>query len=129
MSTVFVGLARAAFEEALKYSKERVEGGKPISDHQLIKKKLFDMFTKIETARSYSKDMFRYLWKKFSSSSLDLSFRHPLAAQVYSTQIAYEVSDEAIQIHGGYGLTKDYIVEKLYREARASLIEMGPMRY
>jgi len=126
MAACSTGLARAAFEEALKYSKERMQGGKPICEHQLIKKKLFDMFTKVETARAYSRRVMDHVLEKLLEKfTWDASPRHALAAQVYCKQVAYEVADEAIQIHGGCGTTEDYLVQKLYRDARVKLIEDG----
>jgi len=126
MAACSTGLARAAFEEALKYSRERMQGGKPICEHQLIKKKLFDMFTKVETARAYSRRVMEHVWEKsLVKFTWDASLRHALAAQVYCKQVAYEVADEAIQIHGGCGTTEDYLVQKLYRDARVKLIEDG----
>jgi len=126
MAASSTGLARAAFEEALKYSKERIQGGKPICEHQLIKKKLFDMFIKVETARAYSRKVIEHVWERLLDKfAWDASPRHALAAQVYCKQIAYEVADEAIQIHGGCGTTEDYLIQKLYRDARVKLIEDG----
>lgn len=121
MAACSTGLARAAFEEALQYSKERIQGGKPLCEHQIIKKKLFEMFMKVETARSYSRRVFQHVWDRLTT--FDASYRHALAAHVYCKQIAYEVADEAVQIHGGYGVTEDFLVEKLYRDARVKLIE------
>jgi len=126
MAACSTGLARAAFEEALKYSRERIQGGKPICEHQLIRKKLFDMFIKIETARAYSRKVMEHVWERLLDKfAWDASPRHALAAQVYCKQIAYEVADEAIEIHGGCGTTEDYLVQKLYRDARVKLIEDG----
>lgn len=122
MSTASVGLARAAFEEALKYSKERTQGGKPLCEHQLIKKKLYEMFIKIETARAYSRIISDHVEK---GAFMNAYPAHAIASQVYCKQIAFEVAHEALQIHGGSGTTEDYLVEKLFRDARVKLIEDG----
>ncbi len=120
MGAVFTGVARAAFEEALTYAKSRVQGGVPIAEHQLVQKKLFDMFTKVESARQISRAALIYNSGAFPSGT-----QYSIASKVYCTQAAFEVASEAIQLHGGYGLTKDMLVEKLFRDARASMIEDG----
>ena len=126
MSASSIGLARAAFEEALRYCKERVQGGRPLCEHQLVRKKLFDMFVKIETARAYSRQVIEHVWKElFERFTFKASYKHALAAQVYSKRIAYEVADDALQLYGGYGITDDFLVQKLYRDARVKLIEDG----
>jgi len=122
MAATSVGLARAALEEALRYSKERVQAGRPICEHQLIKKKLYDMFIKVETARAYSRMISEHVEK---GAFMNASPAHAIAAQVYCKQIAFEVAHEAMQIHGGYGTTEDYLIEKLFRDARVKLIEDG----
>jgi len=120
MSAVFTGVARAAFEEALAYCKERVQGGKPIAEHQLVQKQLFDMFIKVESARALSRAALTY-----NADTLPPATHYSIAAKVYCTQVAFEVSSDAIQLFGGYGLAKEFLVEKLFRDARASMIEDG----
>ncbi|HZP56964.1 MAG TPA: acyl-CoA dehydrogenase family protein [Dehalococcoidia bacterium] len=120
MGSAFTGLARAAFEEALTYSKGRIQGGVPICEHQLVQKKLFDMFVKVESARQLSRAALIY-----NSGAFPPGTQYSIASKVYCTQAAFEVASEAIQIHGGYGLTKEMLVEKLFRDARASMIEDG----
>ncbi len=120
MSAVFTGVARAAFEEALTYCRERVQGGKPICEHQLVQKQLFDMFIKVESARALSRAAFTY-----NATTIPPATQYSIAAKVYCTQAAFEVSSDAIQLHGGYGLAKEFLVEKLFRDARASMIEDG----
>ncbi|GBD13019.1 Acyl-CoA dehydrogenase [bacterium HR24] len=119
MATLFSGLARAAFEEALDYARQRVQGGRPIARHQLVQWKLFDMFVKVETARTFARTV------ALSSASRGRSPAHALAAKVYCTQAAFEVASDAVQIFGGMGLVKGMLVEKLFRDARAALIEDG----
>ncbi len=119
MGSAFTGLARAAFEEALEYTKNRVQGGVPINEHQLVQKKLFDMFMKVETARQLSRAAFI-----FNSTGPSMT-QYSIASKVYCTTTAFEVASEAVQLHGGYGLTKELLVEKLFRDARSSMIEDG----
>lgn len=126
MATAFTGLARAAFEEAYRYAKERIQGGKPLIEHHMIKMKLYKMFERIETSRYYSRKVLEHVWDRvFKKKTYDASVAHALSAQVYCTNSAYEVAHEALQIFGGYGLTKEFLVEKLYRDARCSLIMDG----
>jgi alkylation response protein AidB-like acyl-CoA dehydrogenase len=120
MGSVFTGLARAAFEEALTYAKGRVQGGVPIVEHQLVQKKLFDMFVKVETARQLSRATVQYNSGTFPPGTL-----YSISSKVYCTQAAFEVASDAIQLHGGMGLTKEMLVEMLFRDARASMIEDG----
>src|SRR5208337_1729572 len=120
MSTAFTGLARAAYEAALDYSKERIQGGQPICEHQLVQKRLFEMFTKVEACRALSRAVTVY-----NSSSGAPSLQHAIAAKTFCTQTAFEVANDALQIFGGNGLSREYRVEKLFRDARASLIEDG----
>ena len=120
MGSVFTGVARAAFEEALMYTKGRVQGGVPICEHQLVQKKLFDMFVKVETARQLSRATVVYNNGTFPPGTL-----YSISSKVYCTQTAFEVASDAIQLHGGMGLTKEMLVEMLFRDARASMIEDG----
>lgn len=121
LASACVGLARAAFEEALEYSKQRVQGGKPIVDHQIIKLKLFDMFTKVEAARAFSRAAMKYCL----TTTDRIPIEYGAAAKVYCTQVAFEVANEALQIHGSYGLTREFLIGKLFRDARSFLIADG----
>ncbi|KPK48223.1 MAG: acyl-CoA dehydrogenase [Dehalococcoidia bacterium SM23_28_2] len=120
MGAAFTGVARAAFEEALAYCKQRVQGGKPICEHQLVQMKLFDMFIKVESARALSRAVMIY-----NDTTLPPATHYSIAAKVYCTNVAFEVANEAVQLLGGMGLSKELLVEKLFRDARASLIEDG----
>lgn len=120
MGATFTGLARAAFEEALAYCKQRIQGGKPITEHQLVQKKLFDMFIKVESARALSRAALVY-----NATTSPPATQYSIAAKVYCTQAAFEVASDAVQLFGGYGLTKELPVEKFFRDARASMIEDG----
>jgi alkylation response protein AidB-like acyl-CoA dehydrogenase len=119
MSATFCGVARAAFEEAFNYAQERVQGGVPLVEHQLIQRKLFDMFTKLQAARSLS---------RLATSRLtggQPTTHYSIAAKVFCTQTSFELASDAIQILGGMGLSKGMLPEMLLRDARASLIEDG----
>jgi alkylation response protein AidB-like acyl-CoA dehydrogenase len=123
---VAVGLARAAFEEALGYTKERIQGGKPLIEHETVLARLADMFQKVETARAYSRAVLDYSFEQmFEEREFDFPTANCHACKVYCTQMAYEVASEALQLHGAYGLTKDALIEKLFRDARVSLLTEG----
>ncbi|MBI9085287.1 MAG: acyl-CoA/acyl-ACP dehydrogenase [Desulfobacterales bacterium] len=120
MGAMFTGLARAAYEESLAYAKQRVQGGKRLFEHQLIKHKLFNMFTKIEAARALSRAAMIYNY-----NNTPPNVEYSIASKVFCTQTAFEVCSEAIQIFGGNGLAREYPVEKFFRDARAGMIEDG----
>ncbi len=117
LSSISVGLAQAAFDEALKYAKERIQGGKPIIEHQSIALKLFNMFTQIETARAHSRRVSQH-----NAANPPGSAAHALSSKVYCTETAFKVAGEAMQILGGYGISKEYPVEKMFRDARVGMI-------
>ncbi|HZP41177.1 MAG TPA: acyl-CoA dehydrogenase [Candidatus Binatia bacterium] len=119
MGAVFVGCARAALEHALAYAKERVQGGVPIFEHQSVKARLFKMFTQVEAARALA-------WRAmlYNASNPPL-VQYSIASKVLATTTAFEVASAAVQIFGGNGLSREYPVEKLLRDARASMIEDG----
>ena len=124
MGLCFAGTAQAALEEAIKYARTRVQGGQPICKHQAVKLKLFDMFVSVEAARSLARRVAVYnggLLKKLQLPAV----HYAMAAKVLSTETAFRVASEAIQVHGGYGLCKDYYVEKIFRDTRAAMIEDG----
>jgi alkylation response protein AidB-like acyl-CoA dehydrogenase len=120
MGAVFTGVARAAYEHAFTYTGVRLQGGRPIREHQLVQKHLFDMFTKVETSRALSRAAMTY-----NAGSKTPSLEHAIAAKTYCTQACVEVADTGLQLLGGNGLSREYPLEKLYRDARASLIEDG----
>jgi alkylation response protein AidB-like acyl-CoA dehydrogenase len=120
MGILSAGLARAAFEEALNYAKNRIQGGKPLIEHQSVQKKLFNMFSKVEMIRQISRSAYIY-----NQSTPTPAEEYSVMAKVYGTQSCFEVANDAIQIFGANGLTKEYVVEKLFRDARATLIEDG----
>ncbi len=112
-----LGLAQGAFELALNYAKERKQFGKPLSKFQAISFKLADMATKIEASRNL---LYKACWLK----DHELPYAKEAAmAKLYCSEVAKEVADEAVQIHGGYGLMKDYDIERFYRDQR--LLQIG----
>ncbi len=120
MAVTFAGLARAALDEAIAYAKNRIQGGVPIIEHNNIKLKIFQMFMMTEAARSLARRLQMYNYTSGMSSRL-----HTMAGKWLSTETAFKVASEAIQIFGGNGLSKDYHIEKIFRDARASMIEDG----
>jgi alkylation response protein AidB-like acyl-CoA dehydrogenase len=114
-----LGIAKGAFEAALKYSKERVQFGKPISQFQGISFKLADMATEIEAAElllhkaAFLKNEGRPVTKLSAM------------AKMYASEVCVKAANEAVQIHGGYGYTKDFPVEKFYRDAKLCTIGEG----
>jgi alkylation response protein AidB-like acyl-CoA dehydrogenase len=114
-----VGIAQAAFEEALKYSKERVQFGQPICNFQGIAFKLADMATQIEAARLL---VYRaaHLKSKGEKCNIEASM-----AKLFASEMANRVVNEAVQIHGGYGYMKEYPVERYFRDARVTEIYEG----
>jgi alkylation response protein AidB-like acyl-CoA dehydrogenase len=119
MGAIFVGTAQAALELALDYAKERVQGGVPIFSHQSVKARLFRMFMQVEAARSLARRVFVH---NFSQPPL---LQYSIASKVFGTNTAFEVASTALQIFGGNGLTREYPIEKILRDARASMIEDG----
>ena len=112
-----LGCAQGAFELALQYSKERKQFGKPICKFQVNAFKLADMATKIELARNL---LYKACWLKDNKRPFA---KEAAMSKLYCSEIAREVADEAVQIHGGYGLMKDYDVERFYRDQR--LLQIG----
>lgn len=112
-----VGLAQGAFEYALEYSKKRVQFNKAIGKNQSIAFKLADMDMKIELARNF---LYKACWLKDSGKPFT---REAAMAKLYSSEIAREVADEAVQIFGGAGLFKESPVERYYRDQR--LLQIG----
>lgn len=119
MGTTFVGVARAALEHAVEYAKTRVQGGVPIFEHQSVKARLFKMFAQVEAARSLSRRVVHY------NATNPPLIQYSIASKVFSTNTAFEVASQALQIFGGNGLTREFPMEKLMRDARASMIEDG----
>lgn len=112
-----LGCAQGAFELALNYANERKQFGKPISKFQVNGFKLADMATKIELARNL---LYKACWLKDNGKPYS---KEAAMSKLYCSEIAKEVADEAVQIHGGYGLMKDYDIERFYRDQR--LLQIG----
>ncbi|MBA3632526.1 MAG: acyl-CoA dehydrogenase family protein [Acidobacteria bacterium] len=119
IAALSVGIAQGAYEAAVKYAKERVQFGHPIAEFQAIQFKLADMATQIEAARlltqqaAYLKDNDKRVTKQSAM------------AKLYASEVAVRVSEESIQIHGGYGYTKDYPAEKYWRDSKLCTIGEG----
>jgi alkylation response protein AidB-like acyl-CoA dehydrogenase len=119
MGAIFVGVGRAALEAALEYAKGRVQGGVPIIEHQSVKARLFKIFTQVEAARSLAWRVMLY------NTTNPPQVQYSIASKVFCTNTAFEAASAAVQIFGGNGLSREYPVEKLLRDARASMIEDG----
>jgi acyl-CoA dehydrogenase len=120
VANLAVGVARAAYEHALDYAHQRKQGGQTIIRHQNVKYRLFHMFRKVEAARALVRRASEY-----NATAAQPALQGSIASKVTATQTAFEVASEALQIFGGNGLTKEYPVEKLLRDARACLIADG----
>ncbi len=114
-----VGIAQAAYEAALEYSKQRVQFGQPICQFQAIQWMLADMVTRIEAARLLT---YKAALKKDSG---DRYSQEASMAKLFASETATWVADRAVQIHGGYGYMKEYVVERLYRDAKITEIYEG----
>ncbi|WP_409293126.1 acyl-CoA dehydrogenase [Peribacillus sp. SCS-37] len=117
IAALAVGLAQAAFEKALQYSKERMQFGKPISSFQAIGFKLADMAMEIELARNM---VYKAAWLKDNKKPFT---KESAYAKLFATEMAFRTCNQAIQIHGGYGYMKEYEVERYLRDAK--LLEIG----
>ncbi|MBZ6493535.1 acyl-CoA dehydrogenase [Natrinema longum] len=114
-----VGIARAAFEEARDYAGEREQFGQPIGEFQSIKHKLADMDTKIQAAKML---MHKAADKKIRGEDY---IKDASQAKLYASEVSREVANEGIQIHGGYGYTKDFAAQRFYRDAKLNEIYEG----
>jgi acyl-CoA dehydrogenase len=120
VAALSVGLARAAFEHALEYAHQRKQGGTAIIQHTSVRLRLFEMFRKVEAARALTRRVL-----EFNATAPRPSLLASASAKVTATQTAFEVASEAVQIFGGNGVTLEYPVEKLFRDARSSMIADG----
>jgi alkylation response protein AidB-like acyl-CoA dehydrogenase len=114
-----VGLATRAFEEAIKYAQDRKTFGKPIAQHQMIQEKLAEMGTKLEAARLM---MLSAAKKKSAGERSDLEAG---MAKLFCSEACHEIVTEALRVHGGYGYSAEYPIERLYRDAPFLLIGEG----
>jgi alkylation response protein AidB-like acyl-CoA dehydrogenase len=119
IAALSVGTAQGAYEAALKYSKQRKQFGRPISEFQAIQNKLADMATEIDAARLLT---YRAGWMKDQDQRVT---KESSMAKLFASEVAVRVANEAVQIHGGYGFIKDYPVEKFYRDVKLCTIGEG----
>ncbi len=114
-----VGMARAAFEAALRYSRDRVTFGQPIFEHQAVQFKLADMATRLEAAR-------QLIWHAASLKDAGKPcLKEAAMAKLFASEMAERVCSDAIQVHGGYGYLADFPVERIYRDVRVCQIYEG----
>lgn len=117
----FTGLAQAALDEAVAHAKDRIQAAVPIFEHKNVKLKLFRMYTMVEASRAYLRRIAAY-----NAATRPLgSTPHARSIKIFSTETALHVASEAVQIFGGIGLSKESLVEKLFRDARAGTIADG----
>jgi alkylation response protein AidB-like acyl-CoA dehydrogenase len=119
IAALSLGIAKGAYEAALKYAKERVQFGKPIAQHQAIAFKLADMATTIEASELL---IYKAVGKKNANQKVTLD---GAMAKYYSSEVAVQVSTDAVQVLGGYGYTKDFPVERFYRDSKLCTIGEG----
>jgi butyryl-CoA dehydrogenase len=119
IAALSVGLAAGAYDEALKYAKERHQFGKPISKFQAIQFKLADMLTEIEHGKLM---VMRAAWEKDNGRDFELTAS---LAKLYSGEMSRRVVNEAVQIHGGYGFMEEYPVSRFYRDQKINEIGEG----
>jgi len=119
IAALAVGTAQGAYDAALKYSMQRKQFGRPISEFQSIQNKLADMATEIDAARLLT---YRAGWLKDQGQRVT---KESAMAKLFASEIAVRVANEAVQIHGGYGFIKDYPVEKFYRDVKLCTIGEG----
>lgn len=119
IAALSLGIAKGAFQASLKYAKDRVQFGKPIAQHQAISFKLADMATKIDASELliYNAVSQKNFGQKITQSGS--------MAKYFSSEVAVNVSSEAVQIFGGYGFTKDFPVERFYRDSKLCTIGEG----
>ncbi|MCL9813083.1 acyl-CoA dehydrogenase [Natranaeroarchaeum aerophilus] len=114
-----VGIAQAALDAAVEYANEREQFGQPIGEFQSIKHKIADMDTKLQAAKLL---MHRAADRKIRGETY---IKEAAQAKLYASEVSREVANEGIQIHGGYGYTKDFPVERYYRDAKLNEIYEG----
>ncbi|HVF29348.1 MAG TPA: acyl-CoA dehydrogenase family protein [Pyrinomonadaceae bacterium] len=119
IAALSVGIAQGAYEAAVRYAKERQQFGRPISEFQGIQFKLADMATQIEAARLLT------LQAAALKDAGKTTTRESSMAKLFASEIAVKVSEESVQIHGGYGYTKDYPAEKYWRDSKLCTIGEG----
>jgi alkylation response protein AidB-like acyl-CoA dehydrogenase len=119
IAALHLGIGIGAYEMALSYARQRKAFGRPLIEHQAIAFKLAEMFTMLEAAKNL---VYKAAWL------IDRGTPNPAissAAKLFATEVALNVCHEAVQIYGGYGYSKDYDVERYYRDARVGTIYEG----
>jgi alkylation response protein AidB-like acyl-CoA dehydrogenase len=119
IAALAVGIAQGAYESAIRYARERQQFGKAISEFQAIQFKLADMATQIDAARLL---MYRVAWMKDQGKK---TTKESSMAKLFASEVSVHVCEEAIQVHGGYGYTKDYPAEKYWRDSKLCTIGEG----
>src|SRR5467141_593127 len=114
------GMARRALDEAVRYASTRKQFGRLLAEHQLVQEKLADMITELDAARLL---IYRAAWLK--DSGAERVTREASEAKLFATEAAGRIIDSAVQIHGGSGLVRGCVVERLYRDVRALRIYEG----
>ena len=123
MGQTFTGVARSAFELALQYCHERKQGGQLLIDHQLTRYRIGDMLRRVELCRAVARRSLAYARQSPQGHAYATA-----SAKVTITQECMQVVDEALQLFGAAGLSREYAIEKIYRDARAAQIEDGDNR-
>jgi len=119
IAALSVGIAQACLDHSLKYAKERHQFGKALAEFQAIQWKLADMATEVNAARHLT---YKAAWEKQQGKDVNLIAAE---AKYFASEVAVRAANEAVQIHGGYGYTKEFPVEKLYRDAKLMTIGEG----
>jgi alkylation response protein AidB-like acyl-CoA dehydrogenase len=128
VGTLVTGLARAAYDAAYDYAKNRVQGGKPIIEHQSVRARLFRMFTLLQTCRTLSRGVSIYNGTAMRRG-VPVRLEHSIASKVYCTNSALEIATLSVQLHGGNGMTKEYPCEMFLRDATAMTVADGENAY
>lgn len=121
IGAVCVGIARAAFEEAVAYCKNRVQGGVPLVEHQDVQRRLMDIFAEIELMRAYVRSLARY----HSAGRRDRLMHYTAIVRGHVSQQSFKVCSEALELFGHVGFSKGVLIEKLYRDARMTTMMGG----
>jgi alkylation response protein AidB-like acyl-CoA dehydrogenase len=119
IAALSLGMAQGAYDAALRYSKQRRQFSRPISEFQAIQQKLVDMATAIDAARLMN---YRAAWMLDHGKRVT---KESAMAKLFASEAAVRIADQAVQIHGGYGFIKDYPVEKFYRDVKLCTIGEG----
>jgi alkylation response protein AidB-like acyl-CoA dehydrogenase len=119
IAALSIGMAQGAYDASLRYSKMRKQFGRPISEFQAIQHKLVDMAVDIDASRLLN---YRAAWMLDHGQRVT---RESSMAKLFASEAAVRIAGEAVQIHGGYGFTKDYPVEKFYRDVKLCTIGEG----